>query len=269
MAKQKKINKDKLLDKSSGYNSRIVPESKQHITMEKLKAMMPRGVHVSVTEEILDKINSVEDRVGLPQELFEQDLLAYTRLLGGKGRNLNDLINAITFCNLKRNMAIDKAWRITFPDKAKELDEGSRDSSSFSSMYNGTDMVREIDKAMILPVSLLYNHTFHMAVQKTVNLMNGIAAPNADGEPQTVSAHVQHLSAKALMDTLKPEEDKTVQLEVGIASEVKDMYSQMIDQISVHTALQKERLAKGESISEVQKLGLKADVIDVEVDDEE
>jgi len=270
MATKPQTTKD-LLQASSPHNTRMVPDAGQSITREELLKAMPKGVSATVTDDILTMINSMGDSVNLPQELLEEDLMSYMHLLGGRGRSIKDLVNAIKFCNLKRNMGVNKAWSIVFPAKYKELVDAQKGTSNFSSMYNGSPLVCEIDKAMILPVSLMYQHQFHMAVKKDIDLMNGISAPNADGEMQTVSPHVQHLAAANLMTVLRMPEEQSVELKIGASDAVMAQQQEMVDHIGSLVAMQAKAFREGKDIQELQKVHVKLveePVIDAEVTDE-
>ena len=110
---------NKLMGKYSEDASRMTPENSQNITREKLKALLPKNSQTSLTDELMHLIHNMGDDVDLPQELLEEDLMSYTFLLGQqKGSpRFEDLINAIKFCNLKRNYSTEKAWSIVFPKR--------------------------------------------------------------------------------------------------------------------------------------------------------
>lgn len=248
---------DKLLQKSHPKASRMEPETGQNITVERLKSLLPRKTNVAVTEEIVALINNMEKDTGLPQELMEEDVMSYTHLLGGmKGVGMKDLVNAIKYCNLKRNYDNKDAWAIVFPEKYKRLVEENKQIDNHVSMYNASKMVIAVDKEMLIPVSMQYAPYFHAAVKKNFDLMNGIAAPDADGKKMNVSPMVQHLAAKELAVLTKPLEEQKLSVTVNPGEAAISMQSEMNEQLKAIVAGQRKRLEAGEDIIDVQQIGL-------------
>ena len=117
MASSKKAFKD--VNRPHPDNSKMVPFQEQHITKEKLKALLPRKTTIAVTDEIMKLIHNMEEDTGLPQEMMEEDLMSYTHLLSGTTNGMKDLVNAIKFCNLKRNYENKVAWSIVIGTSSK------------------------------------------------------------------------------------------------------------------------------------------------------
>jgi len=209
MEEKKKTKKKKTVAYASDPHPddfRHVPAESQRVTRERIMSFLPKGTAAKVTDDMVDMINNLENDTGLPQNLMEEDVMSYLHLVGSiKGVNVLDLINAVKYCNLKRNMTNNMAWSIVFPAKMEELLSGKRDASSFVSMYNQSKLVVAIDKMMIIPTHIMYQGYFHQAVKKQFELMNGISA--GDGR---VSPMVEHLAAKELaLLTKQPEEAKS------------------------------------------------------------
>jgi len=248
----------KLITKQNNDSFRNVPEERQYITKERLKELLPRRTSIIITDEIMRIINSMEDDTGLPQNLLEEDVMSYMSLIGTvKGVGVKDLINAVKFCNLKRNLSNIDAWSIVFPSKYRELKEAGKQIDNHVSMYNRSKLVIAIDKEMIMPVSLQYAGHFHAAVQKQFELMNGKTnVKDSNGKLLKVTPMVQHLAAKELANLTRPPEETKIDLKISPSDAAVSTLQEMNDQIKKIVAHQKNELEKGADIIDVQAIGV-------------
>lgn len=215
-----------------GFDSSIPQYSNpQGITVEKLKSFLPKGTSFEVTQAIVDKINNTGNETGLMQEVFEEKVLSYLHLLNGKGRSLEKLVNALKYCSLKliAGMTNEKAWAIVFPDKYDKLVAERRFVGSHVSSYNGSDMVVEIDKLLMIPVAVEYAPMFHFGVKKLYDLANGIGARATD----KVSATVQMMAATELVKITKMPEVAKVEVDVKVnQGSIIDEYEKAISMMA-------------------------------------
>ena len=233
------------------------PEHRQNITKERLKSFLPKNTNVAVTDEIMNIINNMEADTGLSQELLEEDLLSYIHVMNNtRGAGLKELINAIKFCNLKRNMENKQAWSIVFPDRAARLKETGGSIDNHASMYNQSKLVTSIDKEMLIPVHLQYAPYFHAAVKKQFEIMNGIASDSVDGKKQNVSPMVQHLAAKELATLTKAPEEAKLDITISPSDAAMSAQQEMNELLKAITSKMRQRLEDGEDIIEVQQLGI-------------
>lgn len=250
MVSSKKAFKD--VNKPHEDNSRMVPFQEQNLTKEKLKALLPKKTTIAVTDDIMELIHAMEDDTGLPQEMMEEDLMSYTHLLGGTTNGMKDLVNAVKFCNLKRNYENKVAWSIVFPEKYDRLIAMEKDPNNHVSMYNNSKLVVAIDKEMLIPVHLQYSGYFHAAVKKQFELMNG---KSSQGKGK-VTAMVEHLAAKELaLLTAQPVETK-IDLKVTPSDMALAKQDEMNAQVKELVALQRGKLSAGTDIIEAQVVGL-------------
>lgn len=228
----------------------IVPTESQNITREKLKKFLPKGSSVQVTDEILQTIMDMENSTGLPQNLLEEDLMSYMHLVGKVGGvGLNELVNAIKYCNLKRNRSNKDSWAIVFPGKYDELRAAGKPIDSFVSMYNSSKLVVAIDKEMLVPAYIQYSAYHHAAIQVQYNLMKG-----TDSNGNEAGAMVQHLAAKELALLTKMPEDKTIELKVGLSDAALASQQEMNNTLSALVANQSRMFAQGMSPADIQKV---------------
>ena len=231
----------------------------QNIDKEKLSKMLPKGTHHKVTDEVISLIHSMEEDTGLLQDYLEESLLSYLPVLKETKVDLSEYVNAIKFCNLKKNMSNEKAWQIVFPEKYKKLYEEGRWNTSHPSMYNSSTLVVKLDAQMMVAVHIQYAPYFHASVKKQYELMNGV---DALGLP--VSPTVQHLAAKALGELTAQPIDTKVELKIGQSDEAKDSQAKMFGAMNELAKNQRELLKAGHSLEDVQKLNI---TIEVDEDD--
>ena len=230
----------------------VAPESGQFITAERLKQM------------ILKIINNMENDTGLPQEYMEEKLMSNMHLLKGRqGVGIEKLINALKFCNLKQNMTNEKAWSIVFPKKYNELVTAGKQVDNHVSMYNKSDLVVEIDKAMLLSACIQYMPENRRAMERLVELMEGKGA----NEGEKAGPMVQYNAAKTIIEMTTMPEDMNINLKVGMDEESKSIQESLFEQLKRTADIQMAKLQSGASITDIQRLGVKAEkIIDAEVE---
>lgn len=235
--------------------------SKHNIDKEKLKRLLPKGTSHKVSDEIINLIDSMEEDTGLLQEYMEESILTHLPVLREIKVDLDDYINAIKFCNLKRSMTNEKAWEITFPDKYKKLTDRNGKVSSHVAMYNLSKIVTKIDAQMAVAEHIQYAPYRHKAIMKQYELMNGVAS---DG--MQVSANVQHLAAKTLAELTMPPVEQKIDITIGQSDESKNAQAKMIEELRKNAENQQALLMAGHKLEDIQKLNL---TIEVEEDDGE
>ena len=262
---------DKLMKKMSEDASRMTPKLSQNITRDKIRNLLPKGSQIALTDDLMSMIGTMGDDIDLPQELLEEDLMSYTYLLGQqKGSpRFEDLINAIKFCNLKRNHNTEVSWSIVFPERHAKLTAEKRKISSHVSMYNQTNLVRAIDKEMLIPAHLQYAPYFHAAVKKQFDLMNGKAgATNADGEDMTVTPMVMHLAAKELALITKQPEEAKIDLKITQSDAMLNAQHEMNTQLENIVANQAKAFAAGGDVAQLQRVHVNIEeVTEAEIDE--
>ncbi len=237
--------------------------AKRSITSSELKALLPKGSSVKLTDSIMEDIKNIEAVTGLDQDLAEEKILSHMHLLGSiKKSNMEHLINAVKYCSLNSNYTNEESWSIVFPERAERKRREGKLISSSVCMYNQTDMVVAVQKAMVLPDYLFYQKYHHESIKKQYDLMNGIGARGTVASP-----HVQHLAAKEMYELTKMPEENSLVLKVGMDDETKSIQKGFMEQLRKNTLMQKARMDKGASIEDVQRIGLSSDkIIEAEVE---
>ncbi len=251
-------NRDKLLKKASSTAARMVPAAPQNITRQRIKNLLPKKTGVAITDEVMKLIHNMEEDTGLPQELLEEDFLGYIHLVAtGNSNSLLELVNAIKFCNLKRNYSNKEAWSITFPDKYQRLVTENMQVDNHVSMYNNSKIVVAVEKEMLIPIHLQYAPYFHAAVNKQFELMNGRGtSKDKEGNDMKVTPMVQHLAAKELANLTRQPEETKLDISINPGAAAVSMQEEMNEQLRQLVAGQRKRLEEGEDIIDVQAIGL-------------
>lgn len=248
----------KNLPEPQNPNDLLIDEGK--ITPEKLRTMLPKNSRVKTDQSTVDLINKMIDESACHKGLMEERLMSHLHLMG-PGVGFTQLLNGIKFVTLSTTpgMTQSKAYALVFPDKAQEILERGGDISSFASQYAATKVPTTIMQDIQIGPSITYAPLRHQIVQKYIELMNGKAA---DGP---CSATVQLNAAIALMEYIKVPEEMTINLNANMADEAKAVTQNLADQIENMASLMAKRMANGESLRDIQKIGI---VVDSGVTDE-
>lgn len=224
----------------------------QGIDIETIRPLVSRGVPDEVLQNIVDKIHTVEDQCGIPQDYFEEKFMTYTHLIG-KGLPVNKLINAIKFVNLvlMSNITNTKAYEIVFPAKAKQVRGRGEDCSSFATMYAKTKAVKEVMSNSILAPSVEYKPLEPKLLGKLIELSDGRAANGMQASPT-----VQLNATIAALDYIKAPVENTLNVNLGASDEAVEAQNNLAEQLAGMAVIQKAQLEAGRSITEVQKIGI-------------
>lgn len=248
----------KNLPEPQNPNDLLIDEGK--VTPEKLRIMLPKNSRVKTDQSTIDLINKMIDESACHKGLMEERLMSHLHLIG-PGVGFTQLLNGIKFVTLSTTpgMTQSKAYVLVFPDKAQEILERGGDISSFASQYAATKVPTTIMQDIQIGPSITYAPLRHQVVQKYIELMNGKAA---DGP---CSPTVQLNAAIALMDYIKVPEEMTINLNANVSEEAKAVQQNLADQIENMASLMAKRMANGESLKDIQKIGI---VVDSGVTDE-
>lgn len=231
----------------------------QNITVEKLKEFLPKNSRVKVNQQTVDLINKLIDESACHRGLMEERLMSHLHLIG-PGVGIKQIMNGVKFVTLATTpgMTQTKAYAMVFPDKAQEILERDGDISSFASQYAATKIPTTIMQDIQIGPSITYAPLRHQVVQKWIELMNGKAA---DGP---ASATVQLNASMALMEYIKVPEELTINLNHDVAEEAKNIQQNLADQIENMAELMAKKMARGENLRDIQKIGIvtEAEIVD-------
>jgi hypothetical protein len=241
----------------------IVKKDKTEFTLEELQKKFPKKAK-SITEETVQLLNDANNDPTFNGDEFIRAMVDYQSVMIEGSYSMKEYINALKFVAY---LATDADNLTEAYKKARANDtfvqerlEAKTDSNEYkeltnaASRYRKTPLVQKLLTQSNMPLYLMFQGTTYQAVAVLSNEMH-TAAFSKD----RISA------AKAILEHVKPPENLQIELEVGPSAEAQSMQSQLSAQLAETVAMQKRMLDAGVDISQVQKLGLKADVLEVEV----
>ena len=193
-------------------HTNLVPEDTSALTVEALKATMPKRMRTNINQSLVDKLNKL---VTDPDEriAFRENLLSYTHVLQDPNVKLEAYIHAVRYVSYKlMGLTNQEAWIKTFPDRYKRiLNDGKSDAHLRATVsgYNKNKIVATVYEQALIPVHVLNADVFQKAVLTQAELM---ANPN-------VSDMVRMNAANSLMTHLKAPEARKLQLDVAVAED--------------------------------------------------
>lgn len=217
------------------------------MTEDEFKRCLPANLKGSLDDSIRVQLNQcLEDPY--TREVMSQNLLGYTSILSQGKFKLESYINAVRYCTYKtmgdNNIT---AYKKVFPERITEWEQSNLPANAISayiSAFNKSKLVTLVYQALAIPTAILNQDVFQEAINVQRQLML---------DP-SVKPLVRCQAAKALMDTLKPEEVKQMELSV----QVKE--SNVVEELRKTTL----ELAK-KQLSALNKGASLQDIIDAEI----
>lgn len=179
------------------------------MTEEEFKRCLPANLKGSLDDSIREQLNKcLEDPY--TRETMSQNLLGYTTILSQGKFKLESYINAVRYCTYKtmgdNNIT---AYKKVFPERITEWEAAKlpvNAINAYVSAFNKSKLVTLVYQSLAIPTSILNQDVFQEAINVQRQLML---------DP-SVKPLVRCQAAKALMDTLKPEEVKQMELSVQV-----------------------------------------------------
>lgn len=249
-----------LIKNVEGEIRRVEETGESMVTFESVREMLPKSVNNMTVQAVVDHIHGIEDEYGIPQDMFEDQFMSYSHLLG-KGISIDKLINAIKFVSfVQAGNTQSEAYAIVFPAKVASMKAEGRDWSSFAAMYAQTKAVVSIMKTAILSPYITYKPWEAKVMQKLTHLMDGRGAKETD----YVSPTVQLNAALGFLSYIKPPEENKLTLNVGMTDDAKAVQQNLADQIAIMARQQQEQFQAGRSLKDIQRVGI---VLEADVED--
>jgi len=193
-------------------HNNLVPEDTSTLTLDQVRATMPKRMKANITQGLVDKLNKL---VTDPDERvqFRENLLSYTHVLQDPNVKLEAYIHAVRYVSYKlMGLTNQEAWIKTFPDRYQRiLNDGKSDAHLRATVsgYNKNKIVATVYEQALIPVHVLNADVFQKAVTTQAQLMT---------DPG-VSDKVRSDAANSLMTHLKPPEARKLQLDVAVAED--------------------------------------------------
>jgi len=196
----------------TAIQTNLVPEDTSTLTVDTLKATMPKRMRHNINQSLVDTLNKL---VTDPDErvYFRENLLSYTHVLQDPNVKLEAYIHAVRYVSYKlMGMTNQDAWIKTFPDRYQRiLNDGKSDVHLRATVsgYTKNKIVATVYEQALMPIYVLNADVFQNAVTTQAQLMTN---PH-------VSDKVRSDAANSLMTHLKPPEARKLQLEVAVTED--------------------------------------------------
>lgn len=212
------------------------------MTEDEFKRCLPASVRGSIDDSIRVQLNECLADPNM-REAISQNLIGYTNVISQGRFKLSSYISAVQYCTYKSMGDTNiLAYKKTFPQKWTEWDTQNlplNQRTSYVTVYNKSKLVTLIYQALAIPTAILNADVFQEAINVQRQLML---------DP-SVKPLVRCQAAKALMDTLKPEEVK--QMEVAVNIKESDTVEELRKTTAELAKAQLEALRKGADIEAI------------------
>ena len=179
------------------------------ITEQEFKRCLPASLKAGIDDTVRQQFNACLSDPNI-RDIMGQNLIGYTSVLQQGKFKLSSYISAVRYCTYKSMGDTNiLAYKKTFPDRYTDWENAQlpmNERNAYVSAYNKSKLVSLVYQALAIPTSILNQDVFQEAINVQRSLML---------DPK-VSPMVRCQSAKTLMDCLKPEEVKQMELSVSV-----------------------------------------------------
>jgi len=232
------------------------------VEIEMIQEQLGKKKGALVTQDTVDELNSLVEDPEYGEEFLDSYVSYFNVMEGNSAWSTPKYMKAMKFFTLieSGHHAVD-AYVKVFPDRLQsrvDRGQGKDDMGGEASRYNASALVNEIRKVASIPVQLIHRHLLHEAIMVQADLML-----------HAKSEMVQQKAAESLIKELKPMEDTTIQLKVGMDDETRNAQSQLVEHVGQIALNQQRMLASGMDIGEIQKLNIKRpEIVEAELEEE-
>lgn len=178
------------------------------LTLDQFKQALPDKVKKSVSQELIDQVNSTLSDPDM-FEAYRDNLLSYTKVMADGRFKVSEYINAVRYVSHKLMGCTNiDAYTKTFPDKyTRFVAQGvqAKDIASYVTAYNKSKLVNLIFEQTLIPSYVLNQDLYQKALNVQAELM--VSAK---------SEKVRADAANSLLTHLKMPEKQKVELEVSV-----------------------------------------------------
>lgn len=182
--------------------------TQQLMTVELLKAVLPKNLHTNATQDFADTINTLALDPEACAEV-RQNFITYSKVLADGKFKTEDYLNAVLYASHKlMGYSNKEAYTRAFPERYQALvSRGAtdKDISAYVAAYARNKLVNAILEQALIPAHLLHQDAFNAAVATQVRLMTGAS-----------SEKVQSDAANSILTHLKAPEVKKVEMDVNV-----------------------------------------------------
>lgn len=208
---------------------KIIPENLvETLTIEQVRHAVPPHLLHSVTQEMVDDLNSlaVDPLLG---SVIRENFLSYTKVMTEGRFKIEDYISAVKYVTYKlMGYSNEEAYSRAFPNRYQILldrNTSKKDISSHVSAYHKNKLVSLIMENALMPTWVLNQDMFQKALSVQYEIMND-ATMNGKTRVEAANSLLTHLA--------KPKEAAKFQMNVNVENsgmkELREMMEKMAAQ---------------------------------------
>lgn len=222
------------------------------LTVEIVKKVMPGRLRGAITQELVDKINTISTDPILTDEI-KKNFIGYTGILQDGKYKTEDYLNAVVYVSYKlMGYSNIDSYIKTFPQRYQVLvSKGlpQKDIAAYVTAYNRGKLVNKILEQTLVPTWVLNQDVYQKAINTQAELLN------------SKNEKVRFMAADSILTHLaKPEKaGPLVNIEMSQNTGIEDLRETLVKLAEVQQNLIKQGKATTEQIAE-QK------IIEAEVD---
>lgn len=222
------------------------------LTVEIVKKVMPGRLRGAITQELVDKINTISNDPILTDEI-KKNFIGYTGILQDGKYKTEDYLNAVVYVSYKlMGYSNIDSYIKTFPQRYQVLvSKGlpQKDIAAYVTAYNRGKLVNKILEQTLVPTWVLNQDVYQKAINTQAALLN------------SKNEKVRFMAADSILTHLaKPEKaGPLVNIEMNQNTGIEDLRETLVKLAEVQQNLIKQGKATTEQIAE-QK------IIEAEVD---
>lgn len=222
------------------------------LTVEIVKKVMPGRLRGAITQELIDRINTISTDPILTDEI-KKNFLGYTGILQDGKYKTEDYLNAVVYVSYKlMGYSNLDSYIKTFPQRYQVLvSKGlpQKDIAAYVTAYNRGKLVNKILEQTLVPTWVLNQDVYQKAINTQAALLN------------SKNEKVRFMAADSILTHLaKPEKaGPLVNIEMSQNTGIEDLRETLVKLAEVQQNLIKQGKATTEQIAE-QK------IIEAEVD---
>jgi len=243
----------------------LINKVRADVTIDELKVKFPHKKN-TITQEVCDLINASQNDPEFNGAELIDTMVTYQNVMQKNSGSIVQYLDAIKFCAYLESEGdnFTEAYKRTFhnrdfvrqrmdvPTDSKEYKE----LTSAAARYRRSPMVKEILTQSDMPLHLMFGGSRFKAVAVLASEME-----NADYAKDRINA------ADKLLTHVKPPENMSIELGIGISAEGQTMQQMLDKQLAELAYNQRQILLGGGELNKVQKLGVNLnEVIEAEVE---
>lgn len=225
------------------------------LTIEQLKSVMPKRQKQNVTQEFVDKINSMVEEPEF-RDNFRENILGYIDVLNDPTTSLKGYLRAVKYVSFKiMGFSNQESWLRTFPERFQRLCDENKPEAYVRSLvcaYNKGKLVNQILDQSLVPTWVLNNDKFQAAINVQAGLM--VHAKSEKVRADAANSLLTHLkrpeAAKVEIDIAVKQEDTIGEMRRA-AIELVDAQRRAIEQGMENAAtIAESKIIEGEVVNE-------------------